>query len=244
MLLAFWDDGGWQDALIVAAIVFVAYLLVMWIGSVVWTYRDVQARSRDPFTHIICTGMVLLFNLPGILLYMVLRPKETLAEVYDRQLGAEALLHEIHDQVVCPTCRRKIEDDFVACPFCRTTLRVPCDACGKALQTVWVLCPYCGVDRGGAVATNVVPMRAPAPAPTPTVAPASAATPAASRTSAPAAATPANGSTRDITSVATSASDAQPAKRSPRRPSTATYTPSAPAPATLPVTDAPDGGAT
>src|SRR6476660_1592151 len=164
MLLAFWDDGGWQDALIVAAIVVVAYLLVMWIGSVVWTYRDIQSRSRDPFTHVICTTMVLLFNLPGILLYMVLRPKETMAEVYDRQLGAEALLHETHDQAACPTCRRKIEDDFVACPFCRTTLRVACDSCGKALATVWVLCPYCGVDRGATSAPDVVPMRAPAPA--------------------------------------------------------------------------------
>src|SRR5207253_4245490 len=85
MLLAFWEDGGWQDAAIVAAIILIAYALVMWVGALVWTYRDMQARSRDPFTQIIAVILVLVFNLPGIMLYMVLRPKETLAELYDRQ---------------------------------------------------------------------------------------------------------------------------------------------------------------
>ena len=105
MLLAFWEDGGWQDAAIVAAIILIAYALVMWVGALVWTYRDMQARSRDPFMHVIAVLVVLVFNLPGIMLYMVLRPKETLAELYDRQLGSEALLHEIHDQPTCPACR-------------------------------------------------------------------------------------------------------------------------------------------
>ena len=35
MLLAIWDNVGWQDALIVAVIVLVAYLLVMWIAALV-----------------------------------------------------------------------------------------------------------------------------------------------------------------------------------------------------------------
>src|SRR5438552_7177183 len=147
MLLAFWEDGGWQDAAIVAAIILIAYALVMWVGALVWTYRDMQARSRDPFMHAIAVLLVLVFNLPAIMLYMVLRPTETLAELYDRQLGSEALLHEIHDQPPCPACRRKVDADFMACPFCRAALRLPCANCDKALVSSWVLCPYCGVDR-------------------------------------------------------------------------------------------------
>src|SRR5438105_4368104 len=166
MLLAFWEDGGWQDAAIVAAIILIAYALVMWVGALVWTYRDMQARSRDPFTQVVAVLVVLVFNLPGIMLYMVLRPKETLAELYDRQLGSEALLHEIHDQPTCPACRRKIDTDFMTCPYCRTALRVPCASCEKALMSTWVLCPYCGADRSLPAAPNIVVMRAPATAPT------------------------------------------------------------------------------
>ena len=65
MQLAIWDNWAWQDALIVAAIVLVAYLLVMWVAALVWTYRDVQARSRDPITQNICLLLVVVFNLPG-----------------------------------------------------------------------------------------------------------------------------------------------------------------------------------
>ena len=152
MMLAIWDSGAWQDLLIVAGIVVGAYLLVMWIAALVWTYRDAQSRSRDVFTQNIGVLLVLIFNLPGLLLYLVLRPRDTLIEMYDHQLEAEALLHEIQEQAVCPSCRRKVEPDFVACPYCRSALRTPCDACGRAISSTWVLCPYCGVERADAAA--------------------------------------------------------------------------------------------
>jgi hypothetical protein len=148
MVLAIWDDGVWQDAVAVAVIIMVAYLIVMWIAALVWTYRDIAARTRDPLTQTVSVLTVLVFNLPGMFLYLILRPKDTIADRYDRQLEAEALLHEIQEQATCPSCRRRVEDAFVACPYCRSTLRVPCESCEKPLLARWVVCPYCGVDRG------------------------------------------------------------------------------------------------
>ena len=150
MLLAIWDDGVWQDAARIAVIALVAYGLVLWVGALFWVYRDVSARTRDPFTQAIALLLIIVFNLPGLLLYLILRPKDTLADAYDRQLEAEALLHEIQEQATCPSCRRKIESDFVACPFCRTTLRTPCESCGKPMAATWVLCPFCATERSGA----------------------------------------------------------------------------------------------
>jgi RNA polymerase subunit RPABC4/transcription elongation factor Spt4 len=146
------EDGVWQDIVRVAVIILVAYGLVMWIAALVWTYRDIQARTRDIFGQVLAVVLVFMFNLPGLLLYLILRPRETLTEQYDRQLEAEALLHEIQEQATCPTCRRKIQEDFFICPFCRSTLRAACESCGKALSAGWVLCPYCGVDRVTALA--------------------------------------------------------------------------------------------
>ncbi len=138
---------NWQVLAAVAAIVAIAYLLILWIAALVWTYRDIQDRTRDHTTQVISVLMVLIFNLPGLLLYMVLRPKSTLAEMYDRRLEAEALLQEIQEQATCPACRRKVESEFVSCPYCRATLRTACDDCGRALMSSWVMCPYCGMNR-------------------------------------------------------------------------------------------------
>ena len=146
-MLAIWDGSTWQDGVAIAVIVLVAYLLVMWVAALVWVYRDVAARSHDPFTQTIGIGLVLIFNLPGLLLYLILRPKDTIADRYDRQLEAEALLHELQDQPTCSACRRRIESDFITCPYCRAALRTPCPSCAKALAFGWVACPYCGLER-------------------------------------------------------------------------------------------------
>jgi len=147
MTLAIWDDGVWQDAALIAAIVLIAYVAVMWVAALVWTYRDIQARTRDVTAHMTAVAVVFLFNLPGLLLYLILRPKETLAESYDRRLEAEALLHELREQPTCPTCRRRVAEEFVACPYCRAVLRTACEACGKGLASGWVICPFCGTER-------------------------------------------------------------------------------------------------
>ena len=147
MLLAIWDDGAWEKWAIWAAVLVGTYLLVMWVAALYWVYRDASARSRDPVMHGIAVATVLVFNLPGLLLYLILRPKTTLTERYEHQLEAEALLHEIQEQPSCPQCRRKIESDFLACPFCRISLRTACEQCSRALAFGWVVCPYCGSER-------------------------------------------------------------------------------------------------
>jgi hypothetical protein len=147
MTLAIWDDGVWQDAALVAAIVVIAYIAVMWVAALVWTYRDIQARTRDVTAHMMAVAVVFLFNLPGLLLYLILRPKDTLAEAYDRRLEAEALLHELREQPTCPTCRRRVSEEFVACPYCRAVLRTACESCGKGLASGWVVCPFCATER-------------------------------------------------------------------------------------------------
>jgi hypothetical protein len=148
MLLAIWDDGVWQDVVTIVVIIMVAYLVVMWIAALVWTYRDIASRTRDPLTQTVSVLTVLVFNLPGMFLYLILRPKDTIADRYDRQLEAEALLHEIQEQATCPSCRRRVQDEFIACPYCRSMLRIPCSSCEKPLLARWVVCPYCGADRG------------------------------------------------------------------------------------------------
>ena len=84
----------------------------------------------------------------GLLLYLLLRPKHTLAEVYDRQLEEEALLRDITARRACPKCQTVTEPDWLICPICATELRRTCAACGKPLELNWVACPYCTTSVG------------------------------------------------------------------------------------------------
>ncbi len=121
-----------------------AYLAALWFCLVIWTFRDIQKRSNDILVQILATVLVLLFNLPGLLLYTILRPPETLAEVYARSLEEEALLRDTPAADACPQCKQPIQEDFVACPNCRAALKTPCPNCRRLLQPQWNVCPYCG----------------------------------------------------------------------------------------------------
>jgi RNA polymerase subunit RPABC4/transcription elongation factor Spt4 len=146
-----------QPFVVMFAALFAAFLTAIWISVVIWTFRDIRARSRDIFAQILGTLMVLLFfpffALPGWILYMLLRPRETLSEIYERSLEEEALLQGIEERLACPGCNRRIEEEFMICPTCHTRLKKACPACGRLLHLRWNLCPYCGAIQTAAKST-------------------------------------------------------------------------------------------
>jgi RNA polymerase subunit RPABC4/transcription elongation factor Spt4 len=125
------------------------FLVAFWISLVLWTFHDIRSRTRDIFAILLATLMVFLFGPVGLILYFLLRPRETLDEVYERQLAQEALLQDITEQRACPKCHRPIEEDFRLCPYCRTPLKKPCSQCGRLLHLEWTICPYCGNEAVG-----------------------------------------------------------------------------------------------
>jgi RNA polymerase subunit RPABC4/transcription elongation factor Spt4 len=146
-MLAAWPGGSWQDTVWLVVALAVAYGVVFWLSALVWVYRDAKSRTNDSVSLFVSVFLVLIFSLPGLFLYLVLRPGETLTEAYERTLETEAMLQEVERLGTCPSCRRRIEEDYLLCPYCRTNLRKPCAQCGRALSFGWVACPYCGADR-------------------------------------------------------------------------------------------------
>jgi RNA polymerase subunit RPABC4/transcription elongation factor Spt4 len=127
----------------------VTYLVALWFVLIVWTYRDSEARSRSVITQVFSTLMVMLFYLPGLILYLILRPKETLDIAFQRSLEEEYLLQDLEELPHCPSCHRYVEDDYRLCPHCQTQLRESCGSCGRLVDLKWSLCPYCGEVQGG-----------------------------------------------------------------------------------------------
>lgn len=133
--------------------VFGALLVAFWIALVIWTFRDMRARTRDILATLLASLLVLLFGPVGLGLYLLLRPRDTLAERYERMLEEEALLRDMEEQPVCSSCQHKIQPDWMLCPHCTAQLRRPCASCGRLLDMSWQICPYC------AQAPTVAPMQ-------------------------------------------------------------------------------------
>jgi RNA polymerase subunit RPABC4/transcription elongation factor Spt4 len=124
-----------------------AFLVALWISLVVWTFRDMRSRSRDAFAQLLAALMALVLGPLGALLYLLLRPRESLAEKYERSLEEEALLQDIEERQICPGCKQPIEPDYLLCPICHTQLRQPCVKCKRLIHPRWELCPYCGAGQ-------------------------------------------------------------------------------------------------
>jgi hypothetical protein len=72
-----------------------AFLLALWLSLIYWVYRDAQARLRDPMRKWLAVLVAVALFIPGVLIYLVLRPPRTIEEEYLVTLEEEALLRAI-----------------------------------------------------------------------------------------------------------------------------------------------------
>lgn len=135
--------GQANNALSVVVTIVAVIYTALTIALAIWAYKDMRARSRDSFIAFVAAIVVAILNLPGLLIYMILRPQETLSEQYQRSLEEEVLLREIEGKATCPGCSAHTHADWRLCPHCQTKLKKPCENCQRLLDLPWPVCPYC-----------------------------------------------------------------------------------------------------
>jgi RNA polymerase subunit RPABC4/transcription elongation factor Spt4 len=125
------------------------YLVVLWLASAYWVFRDMQQRTENAILPYLAASLVIVF-LPvfplAIFVYKIIRPHEKIGEVYERNLAEEALLAEVESIKSCPTCARRVNDEWIICPTCRTRLNRVCPNCSRLVGLDWSLCAWCGKD--------------------------------------------------------------------------------------------------
>ncbi|MGE3855779.1 MAG: zinc ribbon domain-containing protein [Dehalococcoidia bacterium] len=146
-VLLSWPGGSWQATARLFGGLISAYLLIIWLASVFWVFRDIRSRTTDMVSHLISVAIAVLFPIVGLPIYLILRPSDTLTSAYDRQLEQEALLSELQTVSACPNCRRPVQDEFTVCAFCATPVKQGCARCGRQLRLSWRYCPYCATPR-------------------------------------------------------------------------------------------------
>lgn len=119
------------------------FVLAFWGCLAVWTWRDIRARTSDRRLQIGATVLVASLFVGGWFVYRLLRPRQTLAQISERQLEEESLLAEMAERETCTTCHTPVAADFQVCPACGQKLKHPCPTCMRLLNLRWTFCPYC-----------------------------------------------------------------------------------------------------
>lgn len=165
----FWNGFLENPIVQLASQLIVIYVVLLWLGTAYWAFRDMQARTENPILPYFAAALVIFFTpllfVFAVILYMIVRPRETLAEVYERSLAEESLLAEVEKNELCPVCRDRVDADWLVCPNCRTRLHRVCPSCNRLADPTWPLCAYCGheLERGGRGAARRAPSVPPAP---------------------------------------------------------------------------------
>jgi len=120
------------------------------LAAAYWAFRDMQLRAENPLVPYLAASFIivstpLLFP-AAVFVYRIVRPQEKVGEVYERTLAEEALLAEVEAVKTCPTCARRVHDEWIICPTCRTRLNRVCPNCSRLVGLDWSLCAWCGKD--------------------------------------------------------------------------------------------------
>jgi RNA polymerase subunit RPABC4/transcription elongation factor Spt4 len=120
------------------------YIFILWAALVIWTARDVVVRSKNLAFQVIIILLVIVFNIFGLLIYLIIRPQKTLLERYHESLEQKILTES---EESCQKCEKPLPLEFSYCPSCQTEMRKPCKKCKKLVLKKWKICPYCGEKK-------------------------------------------------------------------------------------------------
>ena len=159
----FWNGFLENPVVQLASQLIVIYVVLLWLGTAYWAFRDMQARTENPILPYFAAALIIFFTpllfIFAVVLYLIVRPRETLAEVYERSLAEESLLAEVEKNELCPVCRDRVDADWLVCPNCRTRLHRVCPSCNRLAEPSWPLCAFCGreFERPARAATRARP---------------------------------------------------------------------------------------
>ena len=157
----FFDSGVW----LVVRNLAIFFVVVFWLASAYWVYKDARRRIDDPWLVGTATLLGLVPPFIGPIIYLFFRPPEYLEDVRERELEILAMEERLtRPDYECPVCRANVEASFLVCPVCTTKLKQACSNCRAPLEALWQICPYCETPVETAASVDIADTwEAPAP---------------------------------------------------------------------------------
>lgn len=121
-------------------------LVLFWLVVVYWVWLDVSERTTNIFTKIIVVLLVLFLNFVGLIIYLLVRPNQTIEEIYWADLERRYLKYETAELGDCPKCGSQLYPGFKFCPQCKYKLKIKCSNCGIHIPRDSKYCANCGEE--------------------------------------------------------------------------------------------------
>ena len=115
----------------------------LWLLAALWVWIDSGERSDNMVFRVLSTLLALVFNFVGVLIYLTIRPTETIEGAYWGDLERRYLAYETADLGDCESCGSQLSPGFNVCPQCAHPVRVECKGCTSFIKKEWAYCPHC-----------------------------------------------------------------------------------------------------
>lgn len=155
-----WTIGGFFTDFENILKLVIIYLLILWASVIIWVTKDIINRTNNIFLQIFSILTVLVWTPLWIVVYLLIRPSQTLFEKHYEEIEfedenyterlleeVEWLKKELYSKKKCFNCDYTVSADFTFCPNCRIALKKICISCQKPLDNNWTHCPSCGKDQ-------------------------------------------------------------------------------------------------
>ncbi|HCC68039.1 TPA: hypothetical protein DEP90_02440, partial [Patescibacteria group bacterium] len=99
-------------------------------------------------------GVIPIF---GWIIYLIVRPSETIDEIYWGDLERRYLKYETSELDDCPKCGTQLYPGFIFCPNCGYVLKVKCPQCSVYVDINHKYCINCGYQMKDRAVTEESP---------------------------------------------------------------------------------------
>jgi hypothetical protein len=117
-------------------------LIFLWIIAVIWTAKDILARTNNSGLQVISILLVTLLSpLIGLPLYFIVRPVYFKKDLIPRRESCALNL------ITCGNCHTLNPKEYECCIACGEKLKISCKECSKEFPHVYGYCPACGAPN-------------------------------------------------------------------------------------------------
>lgn len=115
---------------------------IIWVYCVLWTARDIYARSDNSLFQIFCILLVLVASpVVWLPLYLLIRPLTRKEDTIGWQMMMEL------ESVPCSACMRPNLTGYDHCVFCGSALKIHCKNCKEMYPHTHQYCFKCGAPN-------------------------------------------------------------------------------------------------
>ncbi|MBP6975995.1 zinc-ribbon domain-containing protein [Candidatus Dojkabacteria bacterium] len=142
-ILTFFDFVGGINFNIFSFVLILLFI-IFWLVIVGWVWIDSSERTSRKGLRFAYMLLAILLNIPGLIIYLIIRPSETIEEIYWADLERRYLKFETSELGDCPKCGHQLYPGYVFCTNCGFELKKRCPKCNVLINKDHKFCEYCG----------------------------------------------------------------------------------------------------